>query len=377
MAVGNPAATLFLVIRNQGQAMKKTSTRNIIAVLSAMVLSLNLTACDPPMPPEVAAQILEQSYTCEQGEVTVAFPGEMSDPALQWVDSLQYACVDPLPLMSIAQVGIGEPSDLAISAYPVDSTICPVNFTVPFAIEAAAVAFQLADYSSLQLSPKNLSAILNGEITNWSDPKIAEDNYGTEFPDLQITVRQSADELALGSLTSWLTFLNQNISDSGIKPQKELTFEPLAEGEIAIAPNSQVLNSGGYSVSVITGVDKESGEAKLAAADNLSVASAASQLVPEKTGAKVSVRLDTNIKPASQEGLNEAAQPYQAIYPVYLNACGEDTLPKHAVALYLLRLDSQGVLAASNYNPLPERVRFESLDIARKGLPQPSALPEE
>lgn len=357
--------------------MKKTTSRNIIAVLSAMVLSFNLTACDPPMPPEVAAQILEQSYTCEQGEVTAAFPSEMSDPAFQWIDSLQYACVDPLPLMSITQVELGEPSDLAISAYPVDTTICPAKFTIPFAIEAAAIAFQLADSSSLQLSPNNIAAILNGEITNWSDPRIAEDNYGTEFPDLQISVRQSADELALASIKGWLTALKQDISASGIKPQKELTLEPLAEGEIAIAPNSQVLNAGGYSVSVIMGVDKETGEAKLAAADNLSISAAASQLVPVKTGAQVSVKLDTKIKPAAQEGLNEAAQPYQAIYPVYLNACGEDTLPKHAVALYLLRLDSQGVLAASNYNPLPERVRYESLDVARSGLPTPAELPEE
>jgi len=358
--------------------MKKTKvSRNVIAILTAMVLSFNLTACDPPMPPEVAAQILEQSYTCEEGNVTAVFPNEMSDPALQWIDSLQYACVDPLPVMSLSQLAAGEASDLVVSAYPVDAAICPANFTIPFAIEAAAVTFQLTDSSSMQLSPKNLAAILNGEITNWNDSKIADDNYGTEFPDLQITVRQTADELALTSLTSWLSSLKHDISGSGIQPQKDLALEPLAEGEIAIAPNSQVLNVGGYSVSLITGTDKETGEVKLAAADNLSIASAASQLVPTKNGAQVSVKLDATIKPAAQEGLNEAAAPYQAIYPVYLNACGEDTLPKHAVALYLLRLDSQGVLAASNYNPLPERVRYESLDVARSGLPTPAELPEE
>jgi phosphate transport system substrate-binding protein len=358
--------------------MKKTKvSRNIIAILSAMVLSFNLTACDPPMPPEVAAQILEQSYTCEQGDVTAVFPAEMSDPALQWIDSLQYACVDPLPIMTLTQTELGTGSDLFISSYPADGAICPANFTVPFAIEAAAVAFQLADSSSLQLSPKNLAAVLNGEITNWNDPKIAEDNLGTVFPDLPIQVRGSADELALASLTEWLSDLKQDISKSAIQAVKELAFEPLAEGEIVIAPNSQVLNAGAYSVSVITDTDKETGEQKLAAADNLSIASAASQLVPAKNGNQVSVKLDSSIKPEAQEGLNEAAQPYQAIYPVYLNACGEDTLLKHAVSLYLLRLDSQGVLAASNYNPLPERVRFESLDIARTGLPQPTELPEE
>jgi hypothetical protein len=174
-----------------------------------------------------------------------------------------------------------------------------------------------------------------------------------------------------------MSSLKQDISAADITTQKDFVLESIDEGEIVIAPNSQVLNLGLYSVALITATDKETGELKLAAADNLGVASASSQLVPSKDGQRVSAKLDSSIKPKAQEGLNEAAQPYQAIYPVYLNACAEDTLLKHAVALFLLRLDSQGVLAASNYNPLPERVRFESLDIARTGLPQPAELPAE
>lgn len=356
---------------------KSKITRNIIAISTAMILSFNLTACDPPMPPEVAAQILEQSYTCEEGVVSATFPTEMNDPALQWIDSLQYACVDPLPAMSLTQVETGSISDLIISSYPVDASVCSASFSVPFAVEAAAVAFQLADSSSLQLTPKNLAAVLNGEIQNWNDPLIAQDNPGTEFPDLAIKVRTKADELSLSAITTWMTDLKQDISKSGIEGQKEFVLDGLEEGELVIAPNSQVLNLGLYSVALITATDKETGEQKLAAADNLGVASAASQLVPSKKGTRVQVQLDSSIKPKAQEGLNEAAQPYQAIYPVYLNSCAEETLLKHAVALFLLRLDSQGVLAASNFNPLPERVRFESLDIARTGLPEPAELPAE
>jgi hypothetical protein len=78
-----------------------------------------------------------------------------------------------------------------------------------------------------------------------------------------------------------------------------------------------------------------------------------------------------------QAGMDEAAIPYQAIYAVNLYACNDDTLLQHAMALYLLRLDSQGVLAASNYNPLSDSVRYESLDVARKGLPTPTEVPTE
>jgi hypothetical protein len=58
-----------------------------------------------------------------------------------------------------------------------------------------------------------------------------------------------------------------------------------------------------------------------------------------------------------------------------LYGCGDDTLVKRAVSLFLLRLDSQGALAASNYNQLPEQIRFEALDIARRGLPTPAPIP--
>lgn len=356
---------------------KSKFTRGIIATISAMVLSFNLTACDPPMPPDVAAQILEQSYTCELGDITVSYPDEMQDPAAQWADSLQYACVDPLPAMSLTTAEAGLPSDMLVSSYPADAAVCKPNFAVPFALDAAAVAFQLADSSSLNLKPETLAAILNGEITNWNDAQIAEDNAGTVFPDLAITIRKTADQNSLSALQTWMTSLKQDISGAGIKAQEGVAFNPLAEGEVAIMPNSQVLNAGLYAVSLITATDSETGEQKLATADNLGISSAGSQLVPKKNGASVTFSLDSKIKPTAQEGLNEAAQPYQAIFPVYLYACGEDTLLKHASALFLLRLDSQGVLAASNFNPLPERVRFESLDVARTGLATPTELPAE
>ena len=55
------------------------SSRVIGAVLIFGTASLALTACDPPMPPEVAAQIAEQTYTCVEGESTVVVPGNMTD----------------------------------------------------------------------------------------------------------------------------------------------------------------------------------------------------------------------------------------------------------------------------------------------------------
>ena len=50
----------------------------------ALGLVVGLTACDPPMPPELVAELAERSYTCVDGPVTVAVPEGMTDMADAW-----------------------------------------------------------------------------------------------------------------------------------------------------------------------------------------------------------------------------------------------------------------------------------------------------
>lgn len=349
--------------------------KKLIATASAILLSFGLTACDPPMPPDVAAQILEQSYSCVEGNLTAKFPAEMADTAIELSDALASACVDPLAAMTFESVDTAE-AELVISNYAPDAKICKPAFSIPFAVEAADVAFNLADSTTLNLTPKTLAKILTGKITNWNDQVIAEENDGTELPDLKISVVGKADTLALASFTNWMKLLKQDISSAKITGAKELALPELADGAVAIVPHSQVMANGLYAVSIIEGTNKESGEQNLAIADNAGIASAASQQVVKKEGLNLSVSLDAGLTPIAQAGMDEAAAPYQAIYPVMLHACGKGSQLQHAIALFLLRLDSQGVLAASNYNPLAESVRYESLDVARKGLPTPSPAAE-
>ena len=66
--------------------MKLSRLLASVAILGTA--SLALTACDPPMPPEVAAAIAEQSYTCVDGNAVVSSPGLMSDIVAGWADTL-------------------------------------------------------------------------------------------------------------------------------------------------------------------------------------------------------------------------------------------------------------------------------------------------
>ncbi|MFM6971214.1 MAG: hypothetical protein ACKOWH_01320 [Rhodoluna sp.] len=353
--------------------MSQKFNQRILAAIAALGISLSLTACDPPMPPDVAAQILEQTYTCQEGAARVKFPSLMSDLAPQWGESLAGACVDPEPAMNLEADNGDSEANIEIGAYPV-SEKCQPLVSVPFALETADLVFQMADYTTLSLRPATVAKILNGEITNWNDVAISKDNDGSEFPDLNIKIYDQADELALTAFSSWMKNLGQDISQAAIKSSGETIEAPaLQEGDISIMPHSAAVTAGLYSASVILGKDKNTGEVLYANSDPQGVGSAASQLEAQKSENKIGFELNPKIAPVAQAGFDTASPPYQAIYSVNLTICGEDKLVNRAVALFLLRLDSQGMMGTSAYNPLPEQVRVEALSMVGKGLPKPKA----
>lgn len=356
--------------------MKKKISSKLIAGATLVALSFTLTACDPPMPPDVAAQVLEQNYTCVEGTSSISYPDGLLPVVAELSDALTSACVDPLPAMSQTISKSQADANIVITNYALP-TPCQPLLSVPYAIEAADIAFQITDASNLTLSPATANAILSGQITNWNDPKISADNQGMAFPDLAIKVRATADPMALEAIAAWFKNLKQDLGSikvaAGDKNQK---FKPLAEGEIAILPHSEVVAQSLYSAGILIGTNKETGEELVAVPDAQGIASAGTQLKPIKKANNLNVKLDPNIEPVAQAGLDEVSTPYQAIYPLQLTICGDESKVNRANALFLLRLDSQGVLGSSNYNQIPEQIRYAALAIVRKGLPTPSAMPK-
>ncbi|MSV77238.1 MAG: hypothetical protein F2854_04830 [Actinobacteria bacterium] len=355
----------------RGNALKK-SVRVMAALAIATSAALALTACDPPMPPDVAAQIAEQTYTCVNGDVTISSPAELADPISQWQLAVPQACVSPLPAMTLTPVTT-DAADLLVSATP--PTTCKPFATVPLAVESANIVFNLSVTSTLNLTPKTAAAILNGEIRTWSDSRIAKENVGTELPDEPIILNPKANREAFGSLNGWLTRLGAPLTASKIAKSdqaKVSDYAALAEGEVAIVPGSYALFLGLYSASLSFGEDSDK-QPILANADTGGVSSAATQWVPKASQSGVTVSLDPGLAPIVPAGFDTAATPYQAIYPVNLYLCGEDTLLKRALANFILRLDSQGSLGASNFNQLSEATRTLALVTVRKGLPTPTA----
>lgn len=344
--------------------MKRLFGATAVAVLAM----LGLTACDPPMPPSVAAQIAEQTFTCLEGDVKVAHPSGMVDLTNEWLMSMQSACTDPVMTFSSSEQAR---ADLVLSAYPV--TTCTPVASVPVAVEAADIAFSLSYSTTLYLSPKTLAAIFNGEITNWSDKQIVDENPDTEMPDQALVLRRDVDRLAFDALKTFTEHNGHTITESFnvIEGQSEAAY--LEDGEVALLPHSIAFYQGATTASMIQ--PEIDGEQQLANADGMSIGSAATQWKTTVEGDNVSVELDYGKLPEIQAGLDTASPPYQLIYPIFLNICN-DSLVNRAVAFFFLRMDSQGSLAASVYTQLPESTRVVSLVAVKRGLPVPTATPQ-
>ena len=352
-----------------------TTKRVLVSISLAAASLLALSACDPPMPPEVQARLAEQSYTCEPGTSTVAFTPNMTTDLTQgWSDNLTYTVCAGSMMLTPSYDFKG--ADAIVSEYAPNSKDCTVAATVPFAIEAGVLLYQLSDASSLYLSKETARKILTGQISNWNDPAIAHDNPNTEMSDLPIKVRAKADKNALGAIVGWV--FGNNTTPAALLAKGDVEsdftkFKPLEEGEIAVAPNSFAVGLGLYPASILVGNDPNN-SADLANPDSAGILSAGTQLKPSTQGSSVTVFLDESMSPTPPDGVDIVAAPYQAIYPVNFYLCN-DSLLNRAIGRYLLRQDSQGALGASNYTQLSEPVRDEALIAISKGLPSPSPVP--
>jgi len=347
--------------------MKARRILSAVAILGTAAISL--TACDPPMPPEVLAALAEQTYTCVQGDSSFTSDTEIADVVSGWADSLSYSCVDPEPTMTMTPAAKAADAQVVVSDY---APSCSIAASVPLAVDAGAFVYTESDISTLNLSPKSIAGILSGTITNWN--QLAKDNPGYDMPNLPLTLYPQADSLALKSVTDYVASqgitLPASLKVSAVDHLDNTPATTLAEGELAIVPNSFAVRAGLYPASIYLGLD-DTKQPIIATPDVSGIQSGSTQWVTSTSGGNVSVKLDYSKKPIATEGSDVAPSPYQILYPVNFYICGNDELLPRAVGRFVLRLDSQGSLAASNYAPLPEATRIEALLAISRGLPTP------
>jgi phosphate transport system substrate-binding protein len=341
------------------------------SVAVALFVSLSLTACDPPIPASLLVSQAELEVQCEDGEVSAVFPESMTDLGLTWSDALLFAC-ENMPLMPLDNSVLD--SNLVIAEASLLAGRCEPYATVPVAMDAAVLVVNIPDFYEVFLSAQQIVDIFNGTITNWSDPALLEFNGEFPLPDLPIVLPAEATPAAKAALSDWIGRLAgtpldlSNVAD--VTDFNEIGLAAPAEaGSIAIASYGAAVYLTSSMVAVVTDPTDPGSYVR---AEYTSLLSASTQLTSSIEGTSLNVTLDPTIEPAAEAGLEEAVAPYQAVYPMTMGLCGEDTTLTRTMARYFLRQDSQGVILSATLMPLPEAIRIEAIQIVIVGLPVPT-----
>jgi len=354
-------------VDNQIVRYKKTT-----AVFAPLVF-LFISACTPPMPPDVLAAIAEQEVTCIPGDVKVGVDAETTPLIQSALDLYITSC----ELSTITLVQDGLDADIVIfdnsaARLPICSTSVAA---VPFVVEGAGIALNYSGATSLNFDAELLSKIYSGQITDWADPAIAALNPESELISLPIVLMglTSANNSIL-SFEQWMK--NLGVSNFQVKvTQPAETLEQLAEaftttdGSLGIFP-AEFISENALTVGSVV-VPEGS-----AVFDIETMSSAGTQVKSELNGDVLTATLDPSIAVAAAEGTDTINIPWQAISWLNLAICKADdvNLGARAFARFLLRQDAQGQFTVLGYVPLEESLRLNAAGIIGKTLPTPSGL---
>lgn len=155
-----------------------------------------LSACTPPLPPEVLAGQAEATINCVSANTIVDGPAEIEENFFLIADSLSAACPEHIATLSAgdatAEVIItdhtptAEEISLLNSRCPTSEVLIAPAYGIP-----ATLSLQVIGLEGLALDARAIGGLLDGSITNWNDPIIQALN-----PDFQL---DSVPVIKLGS----------------------------------------------------------------------------------------------------------------------------------------------------------------------------------
>ena len=341
---------------------------------------LLVSACTPPMPPELQAQLADQYVSCESGDFNLIAPEDLTTVA-DWVSLYNAICGANGALLS--PVEDSETQDLSevnaeITTNLEPSLTCQIATSVPVALDGAVPVISLSDAGNLILSPKALFDIFSGNITSWDDPIIAELNPDSILPNTPIIVETKVTPAVLKAFSEWMLILDP---DSWSSAPMTLTADPNAlrettiitepvEGTIGLFPYSFAAQN---SLSLVT-IQSDS----QIDPDLESLASGATQLKFKDDTTLGLPIYDPTIEPIALQGDDTATAPWGAIFATMLFTCKDSTASTtQAFARYISRLEAQGTLVDLSLTSLGEPIRAVMLNTLGTGIASPAPIPED
>lgn len=363
----------------------------LTSLLGAGVLSLS--ACTPPMPPDVLAAQAESQIQCQTGTAEVAVPENLFGSMQMLGDALTSICPDqtltevpedqPAPL----RVTTGTPTAEEIVSFEENCTPGTTTY-VPLYGYPVTLAYNIPGLEGLVLTPEAIAGILNGTITSWEDPIITEPNASfdlTLLPEIQVMSTETPSG-AVQAMTAWLTNEAPDIWTEGVvetlpnstvlPTNMDMVLEmTLTEGTVAVMPVFEAINNlipaaslpatdsaeGGTGETVYVGAD----DVQLAkigiGAINLSTDEAGNIAAdPAVGGVPVPENFDfASTKVILQEGQPMVGWPVNGVGHLLVCDAPDNPVPL-SVAQYALRLAGQGALESYGLTPIPEPVRIST-----------------
>ena len=184
--------------------MKFTKLGRAAVVAAAGALLLSSCAANEPAPGDAAGGASAPASTLS-GNITYDPAGSGAGREQFMAGGVAFAGSDAyLKDEELA----GEFAACAADTLPVD---------LPIYISPIAIIFNVEGVESLNMDASTIAQIFSREITNWSDPAIAEQNPGVELPDANITaVHRSDDSGTTENFTEYLAATAESDWSEGV-----------------------------------------------------------------------------------------------------------------------------------------------------------------
>ncbi|MCF8553777.1 MAG: hypothetical protein K9F97_02820, partial [Candidatus Nanopelagicales bacterium] len=182
--------------------------------IAILALSLSISACTPPMPPEFQAQLAERYVTCVPGEIAISTVPELAEVAQAWADGLLENCSDLSATIIGAVDDTGTVVEVAETAAdvfittPGQTPTCTAAASSPVGIDAVAIVVSVAGLDGIVFSPALLHRALSGGMASWADPELQEINPEIELIDIPMLLRAPTRPQDLTSLNDWMSRLD-------------------------------------------------------------------------------------------------------------------------------------------------------------------------
>jgi ABC-type phosphate transport system substrate-binding protein len=391
---------------------RSLQVRGIVLTSFISISALALAACTPPMPPDVLAARAESQIQCGTGNLDVATPAQFAGSmdfvgaALNSICPEQTTLEVPTDTPALVELVERTPVPQDITDFQASSCLTDKVIVIPAFAYPVTIAYNVVGLEGLVFTPEAVAGILNGTVTSWEDPLIANENPDfdlTLLPDIVLMSVDSPDG-SVEAMTAWLAQQIPNqwtkgsvgTLDAGLKfaSQEEMLLEMTAvESSIAVLPIftafSNVLATANLPVK---GTDLNGQEVDtVITTDDVQlykVGSGATNVTTDESGnifaspAVGGFPVEGNFDLASSkivlgEGAGLVGWPVEGYAHLLICDDGTDSALPLLYAQYSVRLAGQGSLETFGVTPLPEPIRVQTFTPLRVTVNMDEDVPME